>query len=57
MVGSQLLQHLPAYIADVFPGAFGESPDKILYEQWNIFRSLAQQRTTRRQFGGCCSEL
>src|SRR6516165_10989257 len=31
-------------MADVFAGPFGEPPDEVLHEQWNIFRSLAQRR-------------
>src|SRR5215469_10011318 len=35
-------------MTDVFAGQFGEPPDEVLHEQWNIFRSLAQRRNGDR---------
>src|SRR5258708_5863799 len=31
-------------MTDVLAGSFGEPPDEVLHEQWNIFRSLSQRR-------------
>ena len=35
-------------MTDVLAGPFGEPPDEVLHEQWNIFRSLAQRRNGDR---------
>jgi hypothetical protein len=34
-----------ADITDVFAGPFGVTPNEILHEQWNIFRSLSSGGT------------
>src|SRR5216684_7371821 len=44
MVGLYLLQRALADMTDVLAGSFGEPPDEVLHEQWNIFRSLSQRR-------------
>jgi hypothetical protein len=38
-----------ADITDVFAALFGEAPDEILHQQWDIFRWLAERRNGDRK--------